>query len=412
MPGVRVPTLDWTDAGDGYQEATALVPYDYAEPGGRTFSLHLVRLAATDPAHRIGSLFLNYGGPGDGAAENLRTSGAALMPPEVLARYDLVGVDPRGTGQSQPVHCTGSPAEQQSLPYAMRLDFPTTPAEESVALDQVTRYAAECRARNGDLLDHIGTLAFARDLDVLRAALGDERINLLGLSYGTFLGQVVAATFPDRTGALVLDSVVDPAWVSDTPGTISTTRMNSDIGSWETLQQFFRQCAQAGPQGCPFATDGDPQERFAELAARLRTAPLQVPLPDRPPLALGYDNLVTVSEGLLEQAVQWPALGQLLHATMAGDAPAVAEVLEQVLPSATEYSTYFDAQAAIVCADTDNPRDPAATAPSGGSGTPRSRRTSGPGGPPWPGSARIGRAVPPSATTARGSPAPAPRCCC
>src|SRR3954447_4982141 len=98
VPGVALPTIQWSDAGDGYQQAYAAVPYDYAHPRGKTFRLKLVRLPATDPAHRIGSLFINFGGPGDSAAVKVRQIGKFLLPAQVLARYDLVGVDPRGTG--------------------------------------------------------------------------------------------------------------------------------------------------------------------------------------------------------------------------------------------------------------------------------------------------------------------------
>jgi pimeloyl-ACP methyl ester carboxylesterase len=192
----------WSDAGDGYQQAYATVPYDYAHPRGKTFRLKLVRLPAADPAHRIGSLFINFGGPGAPAAVTVRQIGKFLLPPQVLARYELVGVDPRGTGESQPVRCTASTREQLTFPYATAAKFPVTDAEQAEATRQVHRYATQCRARNGDLLDHVGTLPFARDLDVLRAALGDRQINYYGLSYGTFLGQVLANTFPTRTGAL------------------------------------------------------------------------------------------------------------------------------------------------------------------------------------------------------------------
>src|SRR4051794_37048671 len=118
VPGVPVPTIEWADAGDGYQQATAQVPYDYARPRGEAMGLHLVRLPATDPAHRIGTLFVNPGGPGEPADAFLRTLGKGLLPAEVLARYDLVGVDPRGTGKSRPVRCSGSSDELQTLPYA------------------------------------------------------------------------------------------------------------------------------------------------------------------------------------------------------------------------------------------------------------------------------------------------------
>jgi pimeloyl-ACP methyl ester carboxylesterase len=137
VPGVPVPTIRWSDAGEGYQQAYAAVPYDYARPAGKTFRLKLVRLPATDRAHRIGSLFINFGGPGDTAAVKVRQIGRFLLPPPVLARYDLVGVDPRGTGESQPVRCTASTSEQLTFPYATAAKFPVTRAEQAEAIRQV-----------------------------------------------------------------------------------------------------------------------------------------------------------------------------------------------------------------------------------------------------------------------------------
>ncbi len=362
VPGVRVPTIRWTNAGAGYQQATAAVPYDYAQPRGKVFRLKLVRLPATDRAHKIGVLFLNFGGPGVGAADTLRAVGKNLLPPQVLARYDLVGVDPRGTGGSQPVRCTASTREQQSLPYAIGQRFPLTRADQARATAQVRRFARECRARNGDLLDHIGTLPFARDLDVLRAALGDRQINYYGGSYGTFLGQVIANTFPSRTGALVLDGLVDPAWASGPPGSISWTRQNGDLGSWQTLRRFFQLCAQAGPQRCVLAAGGHPRRTYAALAARLRTTPLMIPVSGGPPRRLGYSELVRVTVLGLYASASWPVLAQFLQAASFGDTAAAAKILPELpdftLPSGPGYNNFADANVAITCGDTDNPRNP------------------------------------------------------
>ena len=356
---MRVPTITWIDAGDGYQQATAAVPYDYAHPRGARFPLHMVRLPAADPAHKIGTLFVNFGGPGDPAAAWVRQGGRSLFPPQVLARYDLVGVDPRGTGQSRPVRCTASTREQQSLPYATARKFPVNRAQEAQAIAQVRRYAWECRARNGDLLDHVGTLPFARDLDVLRAALGDRRINLVGMSYGSFLGQVVANTFPTRTGALVLDGVVDPAWAGGPPGSISWVRQNGDLGSWQTLSQFFGLCAQAGPQHCAFAAGGAPQRKYATLAARLRATPLMIPVPGQAAVPLGYTELLSVTGFRLYVGVAWPLLAQFLQAAYTGDADSVAKIITEMFPPpAPGYDNLLDANTAITCGDTDNPRDP------------------------------------------------------
>ncbi len=361
VPGVPVPVIEWQDAGDGYQEATAAVPFDYADPGGRSLDLHLVRLPAADPAQRIGTLFVDFGGPGMPAASMIRAGGGEQFPPEVLARYDVVGVDPRGTGESSPVRCVDDPAELQALPYATGQDFPATPAEEAEAITQARHLADACRARNGDLLDSIGTLPAARDLDVLRAALGDPHINLVGFSYGTFLGQVVANVFPDRVGALVLAGVVDPAWTTGPADSISWLRANADQGSAETLQEFLRRCGEAGPERCAFAASGDPQQAFTALADRLRAEPLTISVAGRPPRPFGYAELMrfTLSSFGLYLPL-WTPTADLLQALSDRDADAVGSILtafsEFRLPGMEDYTT---ASLAIACADTDNPADPA-----------------------------------------------------
>jgi pimeloyl-ACP methyl ester carboxylesterase len=229
------------------------------------------------------------------------------------------------------------------------------------AVAQATRFAVECRARNGDLLDHVGTLTFARDLDVLRAALGDARINLVGYSYGTFLGQVVANVFPARVGALVLDGVVTPAWAGGRTGSINWLRHHSDEASADTLREFFRLCAEAGPQKCALAADGDPQHAFAALADRLRTDPLVVTAAGQPPLQIGYDELVrfTFSSFGIYTAALWPVLAELLHAAAIRDTDTVAGILTDLAqftpPGMEDYPT---ADTAIAGADTDNPADP------------------------------------------------------
>ncbi len=174
VPGVEVPVIAWSEAGDGYQQARIAVPSDYAHPEGPKFHLNAVRLPASDPEKRLGSIFFNFGGPGEGAAASVREGGKFILPPEVLARYDVIGVDPRGTGRSQPVRCLSGIKAQQNLPYAMGATFPTNARERVIAYRQAHRYARECHARNSDLLNHVGTLPFARDLDVIRAAMCDD----------------------------------------------------------------------------------------------------------------------------------------------------------------------------------------------------------------------------------------------
>jgi len=359
VAGVPVPRIRWTPIADGFQQARFAVPYDYRTPKGKTFSLYAVRLPATEPKRRLGAIVYNFGGPGGGAAATIQAA-AKSLPAALRARYDIVGVDPRGTGASTPVRCSRSEAEQAGEPLAGVRDFPENAKERGVAATQAKRLADRCRALNGDLLDHVGTLQFARDLDVLRAAMGDKKLNFYGLSYGTFLGQVLVNTFPTRVGRVVLDGVVNPGWAVGAPTTVSWNREGYDLGAWETLQEFFRQCDAAGPQLCAFAGGG--KARYDALADRLRTAPVALPVEEgQPPAVFGYSELVVLSQGLLYQPSSWPVLGGLLQALSTAPPAVVAKAVKAarlVARGGAAYDNFSDALLAISCADTDNPRDP------------------------------------------------------
>jgi pimeloyl-ACP methyl ester carboxylesterase len=203
-----VPVLAWTDCGGGLQCATAAVPLDYRRPRGERISVALARLPASDPAHRIGSLFINPGGPGGSGIGFLQGAGQ-LFPAPVRARFDIVGFDPRGVGLSTPVRCFDSVVEQQAF-FARFGLFPVTDREWRAAIAASQGFDRRCAERNAAILPHLSTANVARDLDLLRQAVGDRMLSYLGLSYGTYLGATYANLFPDRFRALVLDGVVDP----------------------------------------------------------------------------------------------------------------------------------------------------------------------------------------------------------
>ncbi|MFI1170122.1 alpha/beta hydrolase [Streptomyces melanogenes] len=186
---------------DTFQCTTLKVPLDYSDPGGKTIALAISRLKAGSTKERRGVLLLNPGGPG---APGLRLPADPAMnfPAEVKRRYDLVGFDLRGAGQSTPVSC-GLTAEEQ-------VDRPYKAATFAKDVDRARTVAGKCRARAGDKLPHLTTRNAARDLDVIRAVLGEKRISYLGYSYGTYLGAVYMQLFPQRADRFVLDSATDP----------------------------------------------------------------------------------------------------------------------------------------------------------------------------------------------------------
>lgn len=197
--------LQWARCQDSFYCATLTVPLDYRHPGGATLDLALLKAPAEDPGHRIGSLVVNPGGPGEPgttyAAQAQRAFGAPLRD-----HFDIVGFDPRGTGGSDPVDCL---SDHQVDAYVSGDPDPDTQAEERAYEHQVTAFGKGCVERSGALASHISTIEAARDMDVLRAALGESRLTYFGASYGTKLGATYADLFPHQAGRLVLDGAMD-----------------------------------------------------------------------------------------------------------------------------------------------------------------------------------------------------------
>lgn len=170
-----VPHLSWSDCGEGFQCANARVPLDYDHPGGAQISLALISHPATDPARRIGSIFINPGGPGGSGVDFVRFAGDFLYSDEVRARFDLVGFDPRGIIRSTPLRCSDS--LEQAFAVLPPFAFPVTRQEERVHAQFDRKLARACAQRAGAILDHMSTADIARDLDLLRRAVGDARLS-------------------------------------------------------------------------------------------------------------------------------------------------------------------------------------------------------------------------------------------
>ncbi|TCP49306.1 alpha/beta hydrolase family protein [Tamaricihabitans halophyticus] len=203
--------IEWRDcqdapAGQGARCGTVRVPIDWRNPqAAGSIDLRVAKLPATDPERRIGALLFNPGGPGGSAAGILTEPNATGMyfPERLRERFDIIGVDPRGVAGSTQVRCANPPHD----PGQSR--FPDTAAGTRKLAENNRAYAESCRAQSGDLVRHLDTGSVARDLDAVRAALGEEQISFLGISYGTMLAQDYAERFPNRLRALVLDGAVD-----------------------------------------------------------------------------------------------------------------------------------------------------------------------------------------------------------
>ncbi|MGH3783527.1 MAG: alpha/beta fold hydrolase [Pseudonocardiaceae bacterium] len=264
--GAMPPRLRWSGCDGSFQCATATVPLDYNQPHDATIALSVVRLPAADPAHRAGSLFVNFGGPGAGGVGELESLGPTY--PDVLRqRFDLISFDPRGVGGSTPVRCAGHGTAGDEL-----VGSPVRPEQRAAFFASSAALGQRCAAASGELLAHMSSANTARDLELLRQALGEESLNFLGYSYGTYVGATYANLFPGRTRAMVFDGALDlVANSTGRPGRQDKpvdVRAGTARSQAEELTAFFDRCHQAGPK-CAFSA-GDPQQRFADMVARLK----------------------------------------------------------------------------------------------------------------------------------------------
>jgi pimeloyl-ACP methyl ester carboxylesterase len=306
--GVPVPKLDWRDCDGGFQCATADVPRDYSRPHGATVRLALVRRPAVDQSHRIGSLFLNPGGPGASAVEFVRTAPPPAF--QLLSRFDWVGFDPRGVGASEPaIDC-----DDFSSP-------PMTPDTLDVpALLRSARAGAQrCLNRDPSFLASLSTANTARDMDVLRAAVGDEQLSYYGQSWGGMVGETYASLFPGRARALVLDSPGDAdVWLNR-----PLQAGREQVVSFEAvLGRFFTDCA-THQDRCGFG-GGDPEEAFDALVAQLDAAPLD--LGDG--IRLSGTDLTEIATSLLPIKSAWPELGRALADAQSGEVGLLRELAD------------------------------------------------------------------------------------
>ena len=276
----RVPTprLNWSPCFEIAECATVALPLDYDQPHGATTQLAVLRVKARDQAHRIGSLFVNPGGPG-GSATQMALAAPRFAGDEILDRFDIVGVDPRGIGASANVRCFASTEDQAEAYEGFNVAFPWGRAEERAYVAASKRIGRACSTTGRPLTGAMSTAEVARDMDVIRRAVGDRELTYLGFSYGTALGQIYANMFPDRVRALVVDGVIDPVAWAGVPGGrthILDERMHSADGAYRAFAEIIKRCRAAGPQRCEFAAGGDPAAKWRTIVDRLREEPLEV----------------------------------------------------------------------------------------------------------------------------------------
>ncbi|MEW2465860.1 alpha/beta hydrolase [Streptomyces sp. NPDC046994] len=282
------------------------VPIDYAKPDAGTIDVAMTRYRAT--AGSRGSVLLNFGGPGGAGVPELAAGGKDFL--HLTNAYDVVTFDPRGVGQSSPVSCVEKAANNADAE-----DTVIDVTDPRAALAQIRKTADQCARHSGPLLPHMGTVDVARDMDVMRQALGDKKLNYLGFSYGTRLGAVYAAQFPGKVGRMVLDGV-------DTlTESLAEQGLVGAQGQQTALESFLDSCVKN--LLCPFGSDArSAREQVVQLVARLDKQPASTALGQ--PFT-GQDLVAGISELLFSKRM-WPMLEQGL-----------AQLMEQGDPSGIMY---------------------------------------------------------------------------
>ncbi len=273
---VSVPELDYTACRgslEGLRCAFVEVPLDYDRPRGATTTLALAKRPADQPERKIGTLFVNPGGPG-GASRDFVQAAAFLLGPTVRARFDIVGVDPRGVGASTPARCTF--AKRPSFP---RFAFPYNQQQTRRVLAFDARLRGACDRNGNAILNHMTTADTARDMNLIRRAVGDAKLSYYGISYGSYLGASYAAMFPDKVRALIVDAVLDPvAWSTgrrDAGRSLPFSyRLGSGIGANKAMRSALRECDRVGKRRCAFAHSS--VARWDQLVAQLKRGPVDL----------------------------------------------------------------------------------------------------------------------------------------
>ncbi|MFF7313261.1 alpha/beta fold hydrolase [Streptomyces sp. NPDC008137] len=322
-------TADAPAPGNDWQCATLKVPLDWSKPDGKTIGLALIRARARGD-DRVGSLLFNFGGPGASGLTMMPSYAPTVSP--LRERYDLVSWDPRGVGASEGVRCRGD----QEIQAAESVDVtPDTPAEEKTYFKDAADFGKGCRKDAGKLMAHVSTADSARDMDRIRDALGDERMNYFGISYGTELGGTYAHLFPKNVGRMTLDAVVDPG--ADTVG----HAQNQARGFQRALNGYLESTGQDPDEGT---------RKIADLLRRIDARPLPTSTPGR---KLTQMLAVTGLTLPLYSKESWPTLTSALDAAERGDGSellTLADGYNDRAPSG-HYGTTTHSQRVISCLD-------------------------------------------------------------
>lgn len=332
--------LQWAACGDGMQCTTAEAPMNWQDPAAGSIELALVRQPAT--GSKKGSLLVNPGGPGGSGYDFILDSVDYATSERLQQNFDIVGFDPRGVGRSTPVTCYDDPKVFDEWVYEI---IPgEIGSDEWIAAVEADnkKFGEWCLEFTGPSLQFVDTVSAARDLDLMRAILGDEKLNFLGYSYGTFLGATYADLYPGKTGRLVLDGAIDPS-----TSEFEVTKTQA-MGFDSALRAYLTDCVTR--EGCPFRTVDRGMDRIADLLASLSVSPL----PGEDGRQLGVDAMFTAIILPLYNQDNWLYLDQLFDEVVRGETETaflLADSYNERNPDGTYATNSTEAFIAINCLD-------------------------------------------------------------
>ncbi len=348
--------LQWKACDHGYFCAKLKVPLDYRDPNGPTISIAMVKQPATDPAHRIGSIFLNPGGPGGSGIDFVVGAGKELFTPQVRAHFDLIGFDPRGILASTQLRCFQT--LDQAASHLPQFPYPDNAKrrQQQFASDRYVEDA--CAHRGNPILDHMATADVARDLDRMRAAVGDKQLTYYGVSYGSYLGDTYANMFPGRVRAVTIDGVLNPVAWSGRGSNDSlpfSTRLHSDIGARKTLSEFLRLC-NAGGKHCALAPHAS--SKYWQLYHRLQKHPIHMG-----GMSIPYDQSFLVSDtlGAMYDSSGWPSFADYVAQLRKPNPKSSALARDRArFQKSYAYQNFVEGFPGVACSDAIDPQNEAA----------------------------------------------------
>ena len=324
-----VSILQWKTCKGYFQCATLKVPIDYTDQSLGTFDIAVVRYRDANQRDRIGSLVLNPGGPGVSGID-YALNAEYIINPDVLARYDIVGFDPRGIGQSAPITCLTAVEQDASFASDPK---PDNDAEYQQGLKESQEFVEKCLAKT-PFLENYTTANTALDMELLRQGLGDKKLNYLGFSYGTYLGTLYAQRFPHNVGRFVLDGAINPAM------NIEQQTMVQAVGFDQALAHFIADCPRH--KNCPLPTDATPQF-FIDLFNKVSAQPLKITT-GQSTRSITEGLVVTgTAAALYEPASGWPMLRTALAQALLGDGTGFAKLADRYNGRRSD-GTYIDNQ--------------------------------------------------------------------